>query len=171
MNKSTKIILALLVGLFLLPHTGFSQERKSVIKANPIALAFGGFNVTYERVMNTKTSLLFSGSYAFNLLGTEVSAGGLGVGYRYYFTHAKTEIPSGFWVTPQLSFEVGSMEFNGTKESISAFAIGAQIGYQWAWKNGFTLDLGIGPSYAALNSSDALSGIIPTGTIAIGFAF
>lgn len=84
-------------------------------------------------------------------------------------------MPSGFWVNPQASFEAGSLTDNGTKHNLSAFAIGAQIGYQWAWASGFTLDLGIGPNYVTMNSSDydfeTGSGIMPAATLAIGFAF
>lgn len=170
-----KTLFAFLLFTFLFSMNSFSQERTNVIKANPFALAFGSFNATYEKVLNSKSSLLFSGSYAYKLLNTDVSAGGLGVGYRYYFTHAKKEVPSGFWVNPQASFEAGSLTDNGTKHSLSAFAIGAQIGYQWAWASGFTLDLGIGPNYVTMNSSDydfeTGSGIMPAATLAIGFAF
>lgn len=173
--KVQKTLFALLLCTFLFTMNGYSQERTNVVKANPFALAFGSFNATYEKVLNSKSSVLLSGSYAYKLLGTDVSAGGLGVGYRYYFTHAKKEIPSGFWVTPQASFEAGSLTDNGVKHSITAFAIGAQVGYQWAWSSGFTLDLGIGPNYAVMNSGDYVletsSGIIPAATLAIGFAF
>lgn len=171
MSKFRKPLLALVLSLCLLSVNSYAQERKNVIKVNPIALALGGFNATYEMVLNSHSSMLFSGSYAFNLLGEDVSVAGLGVGYRYYFTHKKTEIPSGFWLTPQVGFETGSLKDGSNKESVYAFALGAQIGYQWAWKNGFTLDIGIGPSYANMSGAASASGIIPMGTLAVGFAF
>lgn len=175
MSKIKKTFFVILVFSFVFSLGSYAQERTNVIKANPIGLAFGNFNVTYEKVLNSKSSVLFKGTYAYNLLGTDVSALGLGAGYRYYFTHTKTEVPSGFWVTPQASFEFGSIKDNGNTHSFTAFAIGAEVGYQWAWKNGFTLDLGIGPNYTIMNASDyeleTTSGIVPSLTLAIGYAF
>lgn len=158
----------------LLFTTGFSQERTKVIKTNPLSLAFGNFNVTYEKVLNTKSSLLFRGAYMFELFGVDVNTGSLGFGYRYYVTHEKEEIPSGFYLNPQTSLGFGSVESDA---NFTTFSIGAELGYQWAWESGFTLDLGIGPNYTTISGDvddvnfDSTSGILPSATLAIGFAF
>ena len=176
MKTFNKSLLTLLVCSFLFSVNSFSKERTNVIKANPLGLAFGNFNATYEKVLNSKSSVLFSGNYMFKLLGADVSVGGLGVGYRYYFTHAKTEVPTGFWVMPQARFAFGSLkDKQGVKESITTFSVGAEVGYQWAWSNGFTLDLGIGPNYTMVNGNktnlETTSRILPSLTLAIGYAF
>lgn len=162
-----KVLFTLLVAVFCFS----ANAQQNIIKTNPLALAFGDFNVTYEKVLNPSSSLLIQGEYAFQLLGLDVSVGGLGLGYRYYITHTKKEVPRGFYVTPEASFGFGKYDTN----SVTAFGIGAELGYQWIW-SGFTLDLGIGPMYKIVNgisdgSSNSTSGIGPAATLAIGYAF
>ncbi|PID95653.1 MAG: hypothetical protein CSA94_00430, partial [Bacteroidetes bacterium] len=84
-----------------------NAQQKQVIKTNPIALAFGNFNATYEKVLDSKSSVLISASYTYKLLGLNVNAGGLGAAYRYYFTHAKKDVPTGFYVNPEVAFSFG----------------------------------------------------------------
>lgn len=150
------------------------NAQKNVVKTNPLGLAFGNFNATYERVLGTTSSVLIKGQYMYKLLGVEVNLAGGGLGYRYYFTHAKKPVPSGFNITPQVTFAFGSVT-NDADEKISAstIAFGAEIGYQWAWESGFVLDLGIGPMYtmAQGGGDEDLSGIMPSATLAIGYAF
>lgn len=158
-----------------------SAQQRNIVKTNPFTLAFGNFNATYERVLNSSSSLLFQANYMFKSFGMDVSTGGLGVGYRYYFTHAKKQVPSGFYVNPEASFSIGSvnMDYYGepgsTQSGISIFGIGAELGYQWAWSSGFTLDLGIGPMYRFVtgetNGFSRTNGISPAATVAVGFAF
>ena len=152
------------------------NAHSNVVKTNPLALAFGDFNATFERVLNTKSSIQISGHYMFRLFGEEVNLGGLGLGYRYYITHAKKPVPSGFNITPQGVFSFGNVKNeDGTSTGANSFGIGAEIGYQWAWESGFVLDLGIGPMYRFLSGTgDAegnTSGFWPSATLAIGYAF
>lgn len=154
-----------------------NAQQQNVIKTNPFSLAFGNFNATYERVLNSSSSFLVQGNYMYKLFGLDVTAGGLGLGYRYYFTHAKKQVPSGFYVNPEAGFSLGSVKYaDGTKASFSTFGVGAELGYQWAWTSGFTLDLGVGPTYQFLTGKDTsgfakTSGILPALTVAIGYAF
>ena len=162
---------------FVFVAFAFSMNAQSnVIKTNPLALAFGSFNATFERVLNTSSSVLISGQYMFKVLGEEVNLGGLGIGYRYYFTHAKKPVPGGFYVTPQGTFSFGNVKNeDGTSTGANSFGIGAEIGYQWVWESGFVLDLGIGPMYRFLSGTGEAegntSGIWPSATLAIGYAF
>ncbi len=153
------------------------NAQSNVIKTNPLGLAFGNFNVTYERVISSSSSILLEGQYMYKLLGIKVNLGGLGVGYRYYITHVKKPVPSGFYINPQASFSFGSVTDNAdVMVSANTFGIGAELGYQWAWESGFVLDLGIGPMYnftSASSGSDVASvnGFSPTATLAVGYAF
>lgn len=178
MKTLSKLKIVLIVCSFVISMNSFSQDFTNVIKTSPIGLAFGNFNATYEKVLNTKSSVLFSASYMYKLLGADISAGGVGAGYRYYFTHAKRVVPTGFWVMPEADFAFGSVkDANDKKKSITTFSAGAQIGYQWAWDSGFTLDLGIGPHYTIINGDvdnteiSSKNSITPAATLAIGFAF
>jgi hypothetical protein len=152
------------------------NAQGNVIKTNPLGLAFGNFNATYERVLGTTSSILFRGQYMYRLLGVKVNLGGVGLGYRYYITHAKKPVPGGFYVNPQASFSFGSVyDENDVATSGSTIGVGAELGYQWVWESGFVLDLGIGPMYTFVNSDEADlevdSGFLPSATLAIGYAF
>ena len=81
MKRLTKLKIVLVVCSFVISMNSFSQEEKEVqevrevIKTNPIGLAFGNFNATYETLLNTKSSILFSASYMYKFLGIDISAG------------------------------------------------------------------------------------------------
>ena len=58
--------------------------------------------------------------------------------------------------------------------SASTIGFGAELGYQWVWESGFVLDLGIGPMYTIAKGGDSessIDGIMPSATLAIGYAF
>lgn len=169
-----KLLAALPLMLFIAVGAQ-AQSYNAIIKTNPIGLAFGNFNATYEHILNEKSSVLGSLNYRYSLLGLDVSAFGIGGAYRYYFTHANKDVPSGFYVNPQVGITFGSFEdFN-----YGTLGIGAEIGYQWAWDSGFVLDLGIGPNFTSLFGgyedidfdTDGATFISPSLTIAIGYAW
>ena len=163
----------LFISLALLCTVIGSSAQTNIIKTNPITFAFGNFNATYEKVINSSSSLIFKGQYMYKLLGLDVNLGGVGFGYRYFFTHLKTEVPTGFYVNPQASFSFGStLDDYESRESATSLGLGAEIGYQWVWSSGFTLDLGIGPMYSTISSNGvAASGFVPSATLSIGYAF
>ena len=173
----------LFISLALLCTVIGSSAQTNIIKTNPITFAFGNFNATYEKVLNSSSSLVFKGQYSYNLflmdeiyqlLGIDdVKSGGVGLGYRYYFTHLKKEVPTGFYINPQASFSFGStLDDYESRESATSLGLGAEIGYQWVWSSGFTLDLGIGPmqNFVSINGVSA-SGLLPSATLSIGYAF
>lgn len=169
-----KLTLAIMLVALIFTTESFAQERTKVVKTNPLGLAFGNFNVTYEMVTNESSSLLFDVSYMYKLFGINVNTFGVGAAYRYYFTHASKEIPTGFYVNPQAGLSFGSTEGD---VGFTTIQIGAELGYQWAWESGFTLDLGIGPNYTIISGDvdnvgfNSTSGILPSATLAVGYAF
>lgn len=166
-----KLILSL---AFVAMAFGLSAQS-NVIKTNPLSLAFGNFNATYERVLGTSSSILIKGQYMYKLFGAEVNLAGGGLGFRYYFTNAKKPVPGGFYINPQATFAFGSVTDDDNETySAKSIAFGAEIGYQWVWESGFVLDLGIGPMYTNVSGDgdgDGLKGIMPSATLAIGYAF
>lgn len=163
-----KFLFVLLFGLgFMLSANAQTQA----IKTNPLGLAFGNFNVTYEKVLNDKSSFLVSGSYWYSLFGVDVGLGGVGAGWRYFFTHKNKDVPAGFYLMPQANVGFGG--------DVLRIGVGAEIGYQWVWSSGFVLDLGIGPQYTYFNYNgddddlfdDDAGGILPSATLAIGYAW
>ena len=149
------------------------HAQDQIIKTNPLGLAFGNFNATYEKTINEKSSFLVSANYTYRIFGVDVSTFGFGGAYRFYFSHAKKQVPEGFYINPQANFNFG----NADDDNFNTFGIGAEIGYQWIWDSGVVLDLGIGPSYITLSGDiedidfDNTSGILPTATLAIGYSF
>jgi len=67
-----KVILSL---AFVVLAFGLNAQS-NVIKTNPLALAFGDFNATYERVLNNSSSLQISGHYMFKLTTTHFQTTG-----------------------------------------------------------------------------------------------
>lgn len=170
MKAFNRFFVTLLLSFVIFTASSFAQSHNHVIKVNPIALAFGNFNVTYEKVLSQSSSLLFSGNYMYKFLGEDLTAAGVGAGYRYYITNRKLDVPAGFHITPQAAIAFGKSEAS----SVTTLAIGAEVGYQWIMKSGFAIDLGIGPNYALITGDNTMkntSGIIPSLTLAIGYAF
>ena len=162
--------------LITLSTTGFAQQANFVLKANPIGLAFGNFNLTYEKPLDAKSSIGIGANYFFKLLGTDVSGFGVNGEYRFYITHAKKESPEGFYVGPSASFSYVSVNDDFSDFSTSTIGIGATVGYQFLWDNRIVLDLGLGPQYSIMianNDGEAydFSGFLPRLTIAVGYAF
>jgi hypothetical protein len=166
----------LILSLFLgLAHIGFSQQYKNVVKTNPIGLAFGNINVTWEHATNEKSSILFGANFLFQVFGVDVTSIGADFGYRYYFTHSKVEVPSGFNIYPQVGLNYTSFP-DVSDVNATLLGIGFTVGYQWAWDSGFALDLGLGPIYRVfLGEVDDVdidaSGVWPRIIIGIGYAF
>lgn len=177
-HQITKIITMRKLMFTFLALIGFmtiasAQSHSNVIKTSPLALAFGNFNATYEKVLNEKSSFLVSANYQYRLFGVDVNAFGVGAGWRYYFTHANKDVPAGFYIQPQAGANFGNVDdFNYT-----SIGFGAEIGYQWVWSSGFVLDLGIGPQYTILSGDyeeidfDSDGGVFPSATLAIGYAW
>lgn len=158
-------------GIILLAFVliGFGvQAQNSLIKTSPGALAFGVFNACYEKTTGEKSSFQLSASAFFSGLedinGDNVSAFGLGAGYRFYIT-AK-EAPRGFYAMPQVGYSFG--------DGASQLGIGVDLGYQWVWDSGFVLDVAVGPTYGIAGGDDDTvfdNGILPRIILAVGYAF
>ena len=177
--KKLILFFAVVFGVMM---TGQAQDgapqHKSVIKVNPLGLAFGNFNATYEGVLNGKSSIVGQANFRDQLFGVDVSIFGAGLGYRYYITNKNLPAPEGFYVQPQVSVLFGSVNDDDEVDAnFTTFGVGAELGYQWVWDSGFVLDLGIGPMYTNISgdvdevSFDETSGILPSATLAIGYAF
>ena len=172
--------IVLLAGIFIFLQTLplFSQDEgpKSVIKTNPFGLAFGNFNVAYEKVLNRSSSLQFKGRYTYRFLGLKVNVAGLGAGYRYYLTQSRKPAPGGFYINPELAINSGS---SGSIR-YGTFVIGGEIGYQIASRKGVAFDVGIGPKYTTFfgsyeeldfNGVSSTGVLLPGLTVAVGYAF
>lgn len=167
-----KKITILVFGIFLTGSIMAQDHGKNIIKTNPLALAFGSFNLTYEMAFSDAMSFQVKGNFFNRLLGTEVSGFGVDAGVRYYITNKNNPAPEGFYVGPKFGYN--SFEEELTGEKASTIGIGGLVGYQWIFDVGVTLDLGVGPTYliAGESSTNAeFSGIIPNLSFAVGYNF
>ncbi|NNC95789.1 MAG: DUF3575 domain-containing protein [Chitinophagales bacterium] len=163
------LVLVVLLGVI---QTADAQE-KNIIKTNPIGLAFGNFNIAYERAVSDASSLQFGGNFFFKLFGTDVSGFGLNAAYRYYVTHNSRVNPEGFFVGPRLAFN--TFTESSSDASVSTMGIGGLIGYQWVFDINLTLDLGAGPTYLFVvtdaGATETFDGFVPNLILAIGYNF
>jgi hypothetical protein len=157
---------------------GYAQDEvqenlPNVVKLNPIGLAFGNINLGYQRALAPAHAFQVSANYWYKIFGTEVSGFGIRGGYQFFLTSQTKEAPEGFYIGPQISYN--SLNEKGTDVSVSAFGVGAMLGYQWIWNSGLCLDLGIGPVYQFANekggTETSYQGFLPNITIALGWNF
>lgn len=148
------------------------ENLPNVVKINPISLAFGNINLGYQRALAPAHAIQVSANYWYKIFGTEVSGFGMRAGYQFFLTSSTKEAPEGFYIGPQLSFN--TLTESETDVSVTAFGIGALLGYQWVWNSGLCLDLGIGPVYQFASESEtetSYQGFLPNITIALGWNF
>jgi hypothetical protein len=148
---------------------------KNVIKFNPTPmLLYSNYNLTfsYERILDHKRSLSFSAGYfhipirfdtfANIIVATEDQSYGynFSLEYRFYMLDRNiSPIPDGLYIAPYLShygyrinnnnnFIDTSIKSNGKLEgNFYMTSLGVELGYQFVFKNRFTLDLVLfGPS-------------------------
>jgi Protein of unknown function (DUF3575) len=161
---------------------GAENDRKNVVKVNPLGLIFGAASISYERAISEKNSIVIAPTFgAFKLGGFKYSSFGLSGEYRFYLSKGKTA-PEGLYAAPGLGFNTGKVKQDGvsTQAKFTSFGGKAVIGNQWIFGSGFTLDLNGGISYSSYSYKDntgsgfnglKASGILPALGFSLGYAF
>jgi hypothetical protein len=168
--KRTVLTIAIVIAGFI--GANAQAELPNVLKINPISLAFGNFNLNYQRALSDASAIQIGANYWYNVLGTEVSGVGARAAYQFFITNKAKPAPAGFYIGPQAG--INTLTVSETDENVTAVGIGLMLGYQWVWDSGVTLDLGAGPMYQFANetSSDtSVEGFLPNITIAVGYNF
>jgi len=168
--KKTTLVVVIVTALSVTANA--QAEFPNVIKLNPISLAFGNFNLSYQRALNDASAIQIGANYWYRILGQEVSGIGARAGYQFFITNRAKPAPEGFYIGPQVS--INSLNVKETDEDVTAIGIGLMLGYQWIWDSGVSLDLGAGPMYQFANESNSdtsVEGFLPNITIAIGYNF
>lgn len=184
----------LLVGAFALFGAVNAQENS--IKVNPAALLGGADLVTFEHKFGDRISAVIGGGIGgYKIAGSKYSSAGGGVQGRYYFDEAMT----GFYGAVVADYNTGKVEIDGTFGGIfvgeefetenhetkwNGFGAGLRAGYQWIFDSGITLDLNVGAAYKtytydwdstaeeeAYGSDLKANGIMPAGSLGIGYSF
>ncbi len=132
-----------------------AQGPQNVLKLNIFSPIVSTISVSYERALSTQNSA------QLNIFYTGASVGdtrfrGLGITpeYRFYLSENK-DAPAGFYVGPFLRYQNFNVsdELSTAEGSLSTFGGGVLIGGHWLFKEKFSLDTFIGPSYASGNLS------------------
>jgi len=176
MKKLIFITIALLT-------VSFVNAQKNVIKINPVGLAFGAAQLSYEYALNDKNALEISMAYSsakVSFDADEVKANGFGAEgkYKIYFSTTKVA-PRGWYAAPVLTYSSASAKSDDSEGKLSVFAAGAVAGYQWIFggrETGFALDLNLGAQYLSASTSGdisgvAVEGILPRIGLSLGYGF
>ncbi|MGQ3678097.1 DUF3575 domain-containing protein [Tenacibaculum discolor] len=160
-----------------------ANAQKNVIKANPLSLAFGSFEIGYERVVSESSSVELAVAYSslkVNTTGgqTDAKANGFGVEGKYKFFFGD-ETPRGWYAAPVVTYSNTSLDSNGEEGDFSFFGGGAVAGYQWVFgggDSGFALDLSLGAQYVSVSTSGSISstsieGFLPKLGLSLGYAW
>lgn len=178
-----------LLGLILISNQ-FVNAQESAIKVNPFAYLWGSDLVSYERMITDNSSgVIGVGIGGYNFGGAKYTNTGAELQYRYYFD----EVLNGWYAGGLAAYTSGKVKleniptipmpgFSSSSENETKFTslrIGIKGGYQWIWDSGFLLDLNLGFAHTTFNydnsgsafSSLKASGVLPSGSIAIGYSF
>ena len=160
-----------------------ANAQKNVFKVNPLGLAFGSLDVSYERVISDKGAVEIGFTYSsFDVTGatTKVSTNGFGAEgkYKFYFSSDK-DAPKGWYGAPFAAYSTSSVDSNGIKGDASAVSGGLLAGYQWVFgggDSGFALDLNFGAQYISASatgniSSISIDGFLPRLGLSLGYAW
>ena len=142
-------------------------------------MIFGAANVSYERVINAKSSVqldvIFGG---LNIGGVKYTTIGGGLDYKYYLSNSKPA-PEGFYVAPGVGFT--SVKVKDPYETVSGTSVNikAVVGNQWIYSSGFSLDIFAGINYYAGGKIKGtgnveyskFNGVLPALGVALGYAF
>ena len=154
---------------------GLSANAQSIVKLDPLSLAFGSLRAGYETFTSDKASVYAGLSYVNRgILGIDYTGVGVFGQYRFYLSN--TEAPKGIFAGPHLGVNfIGFDDGFGDRLNYTLVRIGGIIGYQGIIGDNFTWEIGIGPTYGIISGDfsddDDLfgTGIVPVSTLALGY--
>lgn len=145
---SVTIVLAAII-LIAFPSESHSQRvmknYNEAITANPLALAFGIFNVNYEMQVSRENSLTIGATYYGYQGWTGVGLQGI---YKWYLFQDADKAIKGFGFGPSAS--IGYIGYrDATYANRMTLAIGAEATYKWIFDD-FVLEPVFGINYNVL---------------------
>lgn len=127
------------------------RKYNQSISANPIGLAFGLFNATYEQALNAENSFTVGANY-WGYAGW--TAFGISGSYRWYLFQDSEKMLKGLSFGPLVSFGMWGYE-NDTYANSTSLSVGGEIAYKWVF-DGFVVEPNAQISFNVL-SIDGLS--------------
>lgn len=165
--------------LFFLLTT--AEAQKNAFKANPLALAFGAFEVSYEMMNEKKSSSELVFGYLINKTDNQkLTAYAFEIRYKFLLSKELKSF-EGYYLAPIGNLINGQVQFDNyqTPSDISIVGIGALGGYQFIFQNendkGFVIDINAGfvNNFVSSRTIDVskIKGLIPRIGISLGYAF
>ena len=139
---------------------GSASAQTNVIKINIFSPLVKTGSFFFEHKLNESSSLQLGALFtSYNIGDTDLSGFAITPEYRFYLSEKK-EAMEGFYVAPFLRYQnltlkatYDAYNSNGTttqqteKASLDTFGGGILVGHQWIFKQRFSLDTFLGPSY------------------------
>ncbi len=166
---------------------------KNNVKINVIYLLMSGINVAYERRLINFLTVQVEGNYFFYYNYQPMQVFNFNVQLRLYPLARKFYAPKGLYLGFAAGYGYGYGSYTSgyynylpsegdvtspeTNKSYHSPEIGMRVGYQFVWKSGLSLDLGVGWSVFPNTKGYPGNGpgfntyFIPTFTSALGFNF
>ena len=178
-----KVVTILMVFIFL-SNISFAQDTSTKTKmfgVNPLGLIFDIYSGHYGLITNDGANELNFPFFFWKPLDELTMLGG-GIKYRIYkdgngkgiFYAGTVNVMSISW-----DYETYDENWEWTTETITGvtFTPGGELGYRWAWDNGFTLapTIGAGLTVGKIEASDGTEADFGSGgfswTIGLGLAY
>jgi hypothetical protein len=180
MNKNY-LIIVLLFSFFVVKaqNDTSKNEKRNELKLNVLLPLAGAFEVTYERILNNKSSLGISFLTPFdsgNIESTEDDENYyISPYYRMYFGK---KYASGFFaesfgmltsIDGKKTFDIEGNLSQGS--AVSDFAVGLGLGGKWVTKNGFIFEVNAGYGKLLFNADKTDHDIVAKFGFQLGYRF
>ena len=128
-------MLLLLVSMAFAQESGDAPQRTKLFGINPLGLLINIYSGQVGMIINDGANEINIPFFYWHPID-EFTALGLGARYRFY----KDKNGKRFFYGPTLAVSSRSWDYS-TTETVTglSFTPGGEIGYRWAWDNGFTL--------------------------------
>ena len=145
----------------LLLAAGSASAQDNVVKVNILSPLVKTGSFFFEHKLSSSSSVQLGALFTnWSVADTKVSGFAITPEYRFYLSESK-EAPRGFYVAPFVRYQNLTLKnsyeaydySNNTSQtqtdeaSLNTFGGGILIGHQWIFKQRFSLDTFLGPSY------------------------
>jgi len=178
--KKNYLLIAMLFSIFVVnaQNETIENEKRNELKTNVLLPLTGAFEITYERILNEKSSL---GVSAFTVFNNEKSHDDLNYSISpYYRTYFGKKFASGFFAEGfgMLSSIDGKKIYDSKDNSIFTegsdvidFSLGLGFGGKWVKKSGFIFEVNAGYGKLLFNADKTDHTIVAKFGFHLGYRF
>ena len=126
-----------------------AKAQQNVVKLNIFSPLVSTLNLSYENAFSEDKSFQIGFFYTgAKIVDTKFTGIGITPEIRFYL--GDDAAPQGFYAAPFLRYQNFKLTepLSSGSATLSTFGLGVTVGKQWIFKEKFSLDLFIGPSYS-----------------------